>query len=138
MDAFGSLPDVLREVGYMATANVQDCLTILGKAGQINAPTVARALYIMGKTLVGLEQDPAVASSIIGRELSPNEMLPKVNLKFSAHYYIYFNIIKCIKSLQNQIFFVNPGVYREEDFNYRMKQGYLPCENEYTNGCFKP
>ena len=78
MDAFGSLPDVLREVGYMATANVQDCLTILGKAGQINAPTVARALYIMGKTLVGLEQDPAVASSIIGRELSPNEMMPKV------------------------------------------------------------
>ena len=80
MDAFGSLPDVLREVGYMATANVQDCLTILGKAGQINAPTVARALYIMGKTLVGLEQDPAVASSIIGRELSPNEMMPKVSL----------------------------------------------------------
>ena len=108
MDAFGSLPDVLREVGYMATANVQDCLTILGKAGQINAPTVARALYIMGKTLVGLEQDPAVASSIIGRELSPNEMLPKVNLKFSAHHYcIYSNIIKCIKSIQNRIFFLS-------------------------------
>ena len=137
MDAFGSLPDVLREVGYMATANVQDCLTILGKAGQINAPTVARALYIMGKTLVGLEQDPAVASSIIGRELSPNEMLPKVNLKFFDHHYcIYFNIIKCIKSIQDRIFCAHSGVHREEDFNYRMKQGYLPCQNEYTNGCF--
>ena len=64
---FQSLPDLLREVGYAATASVPDCQKILqvfssffiivyitAKLNQvcsaIDAPTIARSLFIMGRT----------------------------------------------------------------------------------------
>ena len=78
MDAFGSLPDMLREVGYVATASVEDCLKILSKAGQINAPTIARSLFIMGKTITGSETDPAIATTLLEREFTQADILPKV------------------------------------------------------------
>ena len=82
MDAFGSLPDMLREVGYVATVTVHDCQKILSKAGQINAPTIARALYIMGKTFSGQETDPAIATTLLEREFTQAD-IPKVRLKLA-------------------------------------------------------
>ena len=78
MDTFGSLPDILREAGYVATSTVADCTKVISKAGTINAPAVARSLFIMGKTMTGYETEPAVAATLLEREFTAQDHFPKV------------------------------------------------------------
>ena len=68
---FLALPDLLREVGYVATATVADCQKLLSKCPAIDAPTVAKSLFIMGRTFQGLEPtDPTMASEFLEREFT--------------------------------------------------------------------
>ena len=71
---FQSLPDLLREVGYAATASVGDCQKILQVCSSIDAPTIARSLFIMGRTFQGLTTDTALVSEILGRQVNQAEL----------------------------------------------------------------
>ena len=71
---FQSLPDLLREVGYAATASVADCQKILQVCSSIDAPTIARSLFIMGRTFQGLTTDTALVSEILGRQVNQAEL----------------------------------------------------------------
>lgn len=84
MDA-NQLPDLFREVGYGSTSTVGDCKKVLSKVWtmegeKISPSAIAKTLFVMGKTVVGLLCEPAITSSFLERDFSAND-IPKVNHK---------------------------------------------------------
>lgn len=82
MDA-NQLPDLFREVGYGSTSTVADCKKVLSKVwtkegDKISPSAIAKTLFVMGKTVVGLTSEPAITSSFLERDFSAND-IPKVN-----------------------------------------------------------
>ena len=71
---FQSLPDLLREVGYAATVSVADCQKILQVRSSIDASTITRSLFIMGRTFQGLTTDTVLVSEILGRQVNQAEL----------------------------------------------------------------
>lgn len=89
MDA-NQLPDLFREVGYGSTSTVADCKKVLSKVWtlegeKISPSAIAKTLFVMGKTVVGLHCEPAITSSFLERDFSAND-IPKVNHKSQTNW----------------------------------------------------